>query len=401
MIQNIKVDTIYYLTNSDFEMEFNLCGCCKMRLLTDKAENAKNFIGLLSRAVSRSQVIICCGKLFDNNGLINVVSQAIKKPLYTVNNEDFGIADDSEINIIEGSLPLVNSDGCFCGCIAESGPQSIILLTDNKSIRKTVMKELIHPYIEELCITSIPKESILEEVTDSEEVAETETDTEALLEEETTEEISEETEENAESVEETEENVGEPTNDAETLEETEATEENQDSENSETSSNDAQSLDDNQTETDNGETTEDVESDTKSTPDANVILPEVIMDEEEPTEPEMFMDAAQINSGFELYLEPERVKFSKKSHYELNYVPSERDNEFISESSDNEFLAYEKNKIISLPILIISIILLIAVALLVYLLVFIPMNSNYTFSEYIRNIFSVSVNIPFSPFNFF
>ena len=26
MIQNIKVDTIYYLTNSDFEMEFNLCG---------------------------------------------------------------------------------------------------------------------------------------------------------------------------------------------------------------------------------------------------------------------------------------------------------------------------------------------------------------------------------------
>ena len=58
MIQNIKVDTIYYLTNSDFEMEFNLCGCCKMRLLTDKAENAKNFVGLLSRAVSRSQVII-------------------------------------------------------------------------------------------------------------------------------------------------------------------------------------------------------------------------------------------------------------------------------------------------------------------------------------------------------
>ena len=117
MIQNIKVDAIYYLTNSDFEMEFNLCGCCKMRLLTDKAENPKNLVGLLSRAVSRSQVIICCGKLFDNDGLIKIVSQAIKRPLCTVNNSDFGIMDESEINIIDGSLPLVNSDGCFCGCI--------------------------------------------------------------------------------------------------------------------------------------------------------------------------------------------------------------------------------------------------------------------------------------------
>ena len=33
MIQNLRVDTIYYLTNSDFEMEFNLCGCCKKFVL--------------------------------------------------------------------------------------------------------------------------------------------------------------------------------------------------------------------------------------------------------------------------------------------------------------------------------------------------------------------------------
>ena len=36
MFQNLKVDVIYYKTNSDFEMEFNLCGCCRMRLLSDK-----------------------------------------------------------------------------------------------------------------------------------------------------------------------------------------------------------------------------------------------------------------------------------------------------------------------------------------------------------------------------
>ena len=30
MFQNLKVDVIYYKTNTDFEMEFNLCGCCRM-----------------------------------------------------------------------------------------------------------------------------------------------------------------------------------------------------------------------------------------------------------------------------------------------------------------------------------------------------------------------------------
>ena len=37
----MKVDVIYYKTNTDFEMEFNLCGCCRMRLLTDKAPDRK------------------------------------------------------------------------------------------------------------------------------------------------------------------------------------------------------------------------------------------------------------------------------------------------------------------------------------------------------------------------
>lgn len=397
MIQNIKVDTIYYLTNSDFEMEFNLCGCCKMRLLTDKAENPKNFVSLLSRAVSRSQVIICCGKLFDNNGLIKVVSQAIKKPLYTVKNEDFGIVDDSEINIIEGSLPLVNSDGCFCGCIAESGPQSIILLTDNKSIRKTVMKELIHPYIEELCVASKTSETPLEEALGTEEELDAETDavleSEELSDGENTEEVSEEAEEITELADEIQEELAD---ESESIDETSDTiEENEDSDDSSNETEENQEV--KQTESNETDTIEDTEDGTEITAKPDFVLPEVVMDEvEEPeSEPEQFMDAAQINSGFELYLEPERVKYSKKSHYELNYVPSEKDNEFISESSDDIFLENRKHKVVSLPILIISIILLVALALLVYLLVFIPMSSNYTFSEYIRNIFSVSVNIPF------
>ena len=39
MFQNVKVDIIYYDTSTDFELEFNLCGCCRMRLLTDKTDD--------------------------------------------------------------------------------------------------------------------------------------------------------------------------------------------------------------------------------------------------------------------------------------------------------------------------------------------------------------------------
>ncbi|MBE6732566.1 MAG: hypothetical protein E7561_01025 [Ruminococcaceae bacterium] len=394
MIQNIKVDAIYYLTNSDFEMEFNLCGCCKMRLLTDKAENPKNLVGLLSRAVSRSQVIICCGKLFDNDGLIKIVSQAIKRPLCTVNNSDFGIMDESEINIIDGSLPLVNSDGCFCGCIIESGPQSIILLTDNKSIRKTVMKQLIHPYIEELSIARNTNDTKAEETNASDlEEAEIVTEPETILEND--------------SLEETVDAENLPQND-ETLLDSEQTEIVDEVTSDESADNDTtdevieasdDELIENQPDeqTEEPESNEDEETDTSNTEDtsADITLPEVIMDEEIVDEPEIFMDPAEINSGFELYLEPERVKYSKKSHYELNYVPSERDNDFISESSDIEYFEEPKNKFMSLPILIISIVLLVALAALVYLLVLVPMSSDYTFSEYVRDIFSVSINLPF------
>ena len=154
MIQNIKLDVIYYMGAKDFEMEFNLCGCCRMRLLTDQVKDHKSFIHALSRAVSRSRVIMCVGPLFGDDGLIKNVSEAVRIPLETVENQKFGIRTNSQIEIIKGALPLVTSDGIFGGCIVESGPQSIILLSESKSVRKSVMTSLIHPYIEELSIAS-------------------------------------------------------------------------------------------------------------------------------------------------------------------------------------------------------------------------------------------------------
>lgn len=152
MIQNIKVDIIYFKTATDFEFEFNLGGCCHMRLLNDKVSDKKSFVNSLARAVSRSQIIISVGPLFGQDGLISVAAAAINHRLQAVNNKAYGINSDSEIEIIDGAVPLVTREGYFGGCIIESGNQSIIVLTENRTIRKSIMKTLVHPYIEDMCI---------------------------------------------------------------------------------------------------------------------------------------------------------------------------------------------------------------------------------------------------------
>ena len=158
MFYNIKSDIIYYKTATDFELEFNLCGTCRMRLLSDKMQDKKSFVHSLARAVSRSSIILIAGPLFDENGTIATVCEAINTTTEKVDNAAFGISGDYDISIIKDSTPLVTSDGYFGGCIIESGPQAMILLTDNKEIRKTIMKELIHPYIEELYAAQISTE---------------------------------------------------------------------------------------------------------------------------------------------------------------------------------------------------------------------------------------------------
>ena len=150
MRQNIRVDIIYYLCDTDFEMEFNLNGCCPMRMLTGQVEDRGALIKNLAKSVQRSKVIMCCGPLFGGDGLIGLVSASIGRNTERVNCEEYGIVTASDISVIEGSVPLVTPDGYFGGCIIESGPQTIILLSENRNIRKTLMTNLIHPYLEEI-----------------------------------------------------------------------------------------------------------------------------------------------------------------------------------------------------------------------------------------------------------
>ncbi len=180
MFENIKTDIIYFKSNTDFELEFNLCGCCKMRLLTTKAPDKKTFVHSLARAISRSQVAIVIGSLFSEEGIINLTTNAIGSSLVTVDNSEYGIEANQNIQIIKDSLPLVTPEGYFGGCIIESGPQTIILLTENKNIRKTIMHNLIHPYFQELYINNDTdnKKSIENNEVKIEDEAEIQTETE-------------------------------------------------------------------------------------------------------------------------------------------------------------------------------------------------------------------------------
>ncbi len=175
MLENFKTDIIYYDTASDFELEFNLCGCCRMRLFNDKCNDKKSLLLSLSRAVSRSRVIIVTASLFGENNIFKTVASAIGSDTETVDNNQYNIASDAQITVIKGSLPLVTEDGIFGGCIIESGPQSLIVLTDNQAVRKTLMKTLIHPYIKEIASGNDDTPSNTDIITDQD-LPEAETD---------------------------------------------------------------------------------------------------------------------------------------------------------------------------------------------------------------------------------
>ena len=183
MFQNIKTDIIYYNTPADFEMEFNLCGCCRMRLLNDKCADKKTLLTSLSRAVSRSLVIIITASLFDDENIIGTIASSIGSGTEILDNNAYGINSQAEINIIKDSTPLVTDDGIFGGCIIECGPQTMIILTENKSVRKNIMKTLIHPYISDLFALETSAEQPMEETAQNEIIIEPDTEDNLPIEE--------------------------------------------------------------------------------------------------------------------------------------------------------------------------------------------------------------------------
>ncbi len=149
MAVDLKLDILYYNTPTDFEMEFSLSSRCVMRMLTSKSETAKDYLSQLSRAVSRSRVIICVGDIYNSNSVISITSQAVGRSLCSYDFAAYNVTDEASKNILlpDGALPLVTEDGTLGGCLIESGPQIIIFLSDQKPLRKRILKELVFEYI--------------------------------------------------------------------------------------------------------------------------------------------------------------------------------------------------------------------------------------------------------------
>ncbi len=225
MTNHLKAEIIYYNCATDFEFEFSMNSLCQMRLLSEASNDRKTMLTHLSRAVSRSRAIFIISPF--NDEFIETISHSIGFDTETLIADEYGITQHATDKFITSGVPLVTEDGIYAGIILECGPQSLILLTDDRSVRKRIMKSLVNQYILDLCncepttikvttveTTDAPTEVIIEEETESAiedivkeeideiEILDTATDAAEEIEEnlEETEEILEETEENAEIV---------------------------------------------------------------------------------------------------------------------------------------------------------------------------------------------------------
>lgn len=337
MVQNLKVDIIYHQTVSDFEMEFNLCGCCRMRLLNDKTTDKKGFVKALARDVSRSRVIIACGPLFGDDGIIKIVAAAIGNGVSVCDNKTYGINSDEKIEIIKGSTPLVTSDGYFGGCIIESGPQTIILLTENKTFRKSIMQNLIHPYIEDISYIQ-PKANDFQPAEVRNEPAPIETLPESDIE--------------------------------------------------------AGYL----TEVDDGyEEAKSEDFYKAATQDADAHNIDFVMDEpdvEEQNGQPYNSETVSESIPFDgLYTGAEDIE-NVKERYEQSYIPSESDNMYISSVDDDDEVPSKKSKksqrSLNITMIVLVVFLLLAILVLVYFVIIKPYTIGISTGDYLKDIFNAS-----------
>lgn len=367
MFQNLKVDIIYYSTNTDFEMEFNLCGCCRMRLLTDKASDKKTFVHELARAVSRSRVIIIAGELFGSNGIIEIASHAIGKPLADIDNKQFGISEDRQIKVINGATPLVTGNGIFGGCIIESGPQTMIFLSENRQIRKAIMNTLIHPYIEELCAIELKSkaDSVNRQTYEMPIIEAPSAVPQAEIEELPVvagSDISSSSEEITDEIE-------TPQSDAVQDEATEEAEEFLTGEEEEETAVPLNSF--SQQTADNGE----IE-----------LSGGMIYEEDGKSYNESIKSYADYEDSTELYMEPQRMKKNDAEYYNSLYAIGSDENSDYKTDADN----YGGRRPIfygNLGILITAIILLVVLAVLAYCIFYVPAKNGISASAYIKETF--------------
>ncbi len=158
MPNDARMQILYYKENADVLLEFGLQGNYSMRLLTVHTEDYKSFLQQLSKAVGRNSIILTVGGFGRDDRLPEILGRSIGQELSTPPVEEFRITQPMHTLLPKDSIPLVSANGTLAGCVIEKGLQSIIMLTDDATLRRQVLKELVIPYIGERlrCITGAP-----------------------------------------------------------------------------------------------------------------------------------------------------------------------------------------------------------------------------------------------------
>ncbi len=149
MSKDVKVEIIYYKSETDVSLEFGLHGNYPVRLLSSSCNNLTLFFHSLKRAVSRSQIIIIVGGYTGDEFIPSFIARAINKEVVVPEYNKLGVICKEKYPLPEGAAPLAPSNKRFGGFLIESGPQTIINLTENKKIRLQVVSEVVVKYIEE------------------------------------------------------------------------------------------------------------------------------------------------------------------------------------------------------------------------------------------------------------
>ncbi|MEG1886847.1 MAG: hypothetical protein RR177_01870, partial [Oscillospiraceae bacterium] len=148
MGNNIKLEIIYFRESADIKLEFGLRGEYPLRLLSSRADTIESFLSALKRASLRSSVIITVGGFSKEPSIPEIVSHSVGLDFEPFDFKKYHVDPlNSPTKAPKNAIPLISSSENFAGFVIESGPQSIIMLTEDNRTRLSVLFSLIVPYI--------------------------------------------------------------------------------------------------------------------------------------------------------------------------------------------------------------------------------------------------------------
>lgn len=150
MMQSIKIDIIYFKVDRDTKMEFRFNDFEKMpiRTLATSVKERDEFLYALKRGVYRSDTVIVVGGMNGNVYLPGIIGAAIGAPIEKLDYKMMGFEEPERPLVLpKGSIPLVTEDDEIGGMLLEKGRQSIIVLSEDATVRHKLLDELVFPYI--------------------------------------------------------------------------------------------------------------------------------------------------------------------------------------------------------------------------------------------------------------